>query len=501
MSNNNEGKDKSKNDLLNNIIYSINNLQREYEKEIENKMQKFANDGNYSDDSLDDDLDASQIQQPNNNNDFSDSSDYGIANLFCENKVDGDVSKDHPEINVAIASDMNNNNIAIYECPNCLFLFNDFIALNDHILIVHDNVFEEQIYSCDICGQEYNSQLELTDHLRVHVAKRRIAIKMPDILAPEQQKVKRKGSISASSGSESGSISGSDGAFIDIPDFSKSVEQIIRSPIFHGKSEASRKRNIISESESDSDDDDLEIDNIPTNPRGRHQCSFCRRRYLTEHMLGSHFMIAHGRYDGMLQLDNDTQRIGFPGYDILIAINMINEPLKKDLEKLLIKKTECNICRENYRAPEQQYKPSEFKMDYDYDSDTEVNYGSPVPRPQLAKTYSWDDMSIGLNTREVDYAQVVHNYVREPELVAVINKFIAISRMPIQMACCQNLLCTKCLEELLANSHNLVCPYCFKDHTQYDKQFIVFHEVGKTNKKAWTDWWLRGDKYINILTT
>lgn len=97
------------------------------------------------------------------------------------------------------------------------------------------------------------------------------------------------------------------------------------------------------------DEDDL-IDNIPTNIYGKYECPICVNKYTSEGLLGAHFTITHNSYDRMLELDNDVQKIGFPGIDILSIIGMVKELSFHELDKCISDKEECLICGETYNT-------------------------------------------------------------------------------------------------------------------------------------------------------
>lgn len=52
----------------------------------------------------------------------------------------------------------------IYKCSKCDYQDNDMTSTQDHILIVHNNLFSD-IYTCLVCGLSYESVDDLEDHL------------------------------------------------------------------------------------------------------------------------------------------------------------------------------------------------------------------------------------------------------------------------------------------------------------------------------------------------
>ncbi|AYV84609.1 MAG: procyclic acidic repetitive protein PARP [Hyperionvirus sp.] len=431
-----------------------------------------------------------------------------------------------------------------FHCPTCLLGFNDMISMNDHILCVHDNVFGLNFY-CDLCDAEFGSEVELGAHLKTHVAPRRfgggvgrmISV-MPDAsseivdvfsmplippappLGPgipaappleikENKETKvpvpvplvsrvmnifgRFGGGRLYGGADplpplpppAYTPKADDGFLFNIVD-TRTTKKIVK-PIEEKK--VASKKPAYEEDEDDDYEDEppAEIDDIQTNSRGRHCCMMCKKRYLSEHLLGAHFLIAHGKYDRMLELDENIQKIGFPGFEILEYIGMIRrEPNRKGA----IGKV-CNICQENYKNCKSD---DEKEIELDYDSDSEVMYRKK--KHELIKGVQ-DDTLLSFSTDLIAFKMT--DFVKYPELVNIVNKFESLVRVPIFMSCCGKHLCAECLENTLSNSSLLSCPFCYLDHTKYDQDYIRIYEIGKINKKAWREWWMSGDRYIKIL--
>lgn len=370
---------------------------------------------------------------------------------------------------------INLNNSTNILCSNCSASFNDIISLNDHILIVHDNVFEDDTYSCEFCESELNSENELTEHLKEH------ASNIPKTIGNSLKlKTIRLDSIS------------NEDDEIDFKDLNNNMEEtkdneyktdeiILNEYCNKTYSKGSDTSEISGMSEFDDSSEENEIDNVPTNAKGRHICPTCSRRYLTEYLLGSHFMIAHGRYDRMLELDDIIHKIGFPGLDILKSIGMINELSEKEIQNLILKSTECLICREYYKLDQHIYISRDREIS-GYFSDGEVERIKKNHKNfKLDRYYPEDDNEN--NKKKLDNS-------------SSINKFK--SCIPIIMTCCSKHICTSCLEQTLLNSNTLSCPFCNYDHTKYDQEYIIEYEIGELNKQAWIDWWICDDKHIKI---
>ncbi len=81
---------------------------------------------------------------------------------------------------------------------------------------------------------------------------------------------------------------------------------------------------------------DVIIKEIPTDEFGKYPCPTCDKKYSNSFYLGEHFIKIHTDYEELKTLDNNNP-IGFPGFDILEKINMI-ELIYDDLIE------NCKIC-------------------------------------------------------------------------------------------------------------------------------------------------------------
>ncbi|AYV81882.1 MAG: procyclic acidic repetitive protein PARP [Harvfovirus sp.] len=359
-----------------------------------------------------------------------------------------------------------------FNCPSCMAGFNDLISLNDHILCLHDNVFAMNHY-CDLCDAEFSSEVELANHLRGHSFSRRGRRVVAEAPAPEIQ-----GTVSPIALGERvmnifGRIGGKlFGGAMPSPEMPQTpphpapkAEWFRRDSLYYQELKIS--------SEATKEDAAAEIDDIQTNSRGRHCCVICRKKYLSAHLLGAHFMITHGKYDRMLELDDNIQKIGFPGFDILEHIGMISRNPSRAVV-LEGKGAVCKICQEKYV----RVSKKESVVELDYDSDTEVMYQKKIPSVKT-KVKVQDDLILSFRTDLAGFN--IMDFVKYPELVDVIKKYEALVRIPIIMSCCEEHLCTECLENTLANSALLSCPFCYVDHTKYDQDYIKIYEIGKIN--------------------
>lgn len=61
---------------------------------------------------------------------------------------------------------------------------------------------------------------------------------------------------------------------------------------------------------------------------------------------------------------------------------------------------------------------------------------------------------------------------------------------PVKMRCCNKFICKSCIKSHVSISDNLQCPYCMFDHTQTNKEYIIFIEIDdQIDKERWVEWW------------
>lgn len=155
---------------------------------------------------------------------------------------------------------------------------------------------------------------------------------------------------------------------------------------------------------------------IPSDPLGKYNCPLCENRYSNSFLLGEHFVISHTEYEVLTTLD-EKQWNGFPGFDILERINMI--------EFTKVSEEKCEICFYNF------------------------------------------DNNIVTDDKEID------------------------NRSPLTLKCCHKLICYDCLRNHLSITNSVICPYCTKDHTQTNTDYIIFiDEDNNIDKTRWDSWWI-----------
>lgn len=106
-------------------------------------------------------------------------------------------------------------------------------------------------------------------------------------------------------------------------------------------------------------DDDFELhicndsviindDNIPTDINGKYNCPMCDNKYFNEILLGEHFIISHNNYNEFGKLDDNIKKNGFPGFDILEYIYMIEIMSDCQIEAIVKNDEKCSICFSNF---------------------------------------------------------------------------------------------------------------------------------------------------------
>lgn len=167
----------------------------------------------------------------------------------------------------------------------------------------------------------------------------------------------------------------------------------------------------------------IDDDNIPMDINGKYKCPSCDNKYSNTFLLGEHFILSHDNYNVLCSLDEKNHN-GFPGFDLLIKINMIKYLNKKKFINKL-----CGICVFSF---------------------TDDNY---------------------------------ENIISE-------------NRNPVKMKCCKRLICCNCLMNHIMSSDTIICPYCRKDHTQTELDYIIFVDISDvTEREKWIPWW---ENHIDI---
>lgn len=221
-----------------------------------------------------------------------------------------------------------------------------------------------------------------------------------------------------------------------------------------------------------------EIDNIPQNLFGRHGCPICNNRYGTANLLGEHFIIAHSNFTDLSVLDDQVSRLGFPGLELLEYVGMIEKVHDDDIFRLICFEEQCPICYLRYRDVDDHRTSVGTELEDGYGSDSELKVRRRI---ELRNRFQKED-------EKVNY----HKAIKEPKLLEIIERHLNKSRLPCKLSCCETLMCTDCLEKHVSITDTIVCPFCKKDHTRTDVDYIVYiEECYEIDKKRWLPWWMR----------
>jgi predicted RNA-binding Zn-ribbon protein involved in translation (DUF1610 family) len=457
------------------------------------------------------------------------------ASDFTEELKVNDISDSKEELPISDISD--------FMCPQCgIFAKND-VELNDHILVQHDNAFafQEEEYTCDNCGTKFYNEDEFYSHTDNQKCKVRKILKkivvsplppadiIPEAnndinddinndIMPEGDDLPDIESVSSVTSFENEKSMGwakdveshmtpksmKTGVKIDVKS-SAYASSLKAYRLFGAGGYMEQRKKIIkrneyddSSSESDGSDNNEEsvvkpfdsdeiptVDNIPTSIYGRFACPNCSKKYLTQNHLGEHFIISHSNYSDQLSLDDKNIIHGFPGFEVLEAINMI-EQFRDHVEMNIIINTQkhCLICV-------CEYKQSETIDEIDHKVEENNCYASDSElldrmNNKLSRSGSLNNIS-RLNKL---LSKKNKRSIRDNTLIEHMNKKKISSKLPIKMTCCDNYLCHGCLEKSLLTSNNLQCMFCKHDHTQYGEEYIKIYEIkNKLNKNAWKKWW------------
>ena len=227
--------------------------------------------------------------------------------------------------------------------------------------------------------------------------------------------------------------------------------------------------------EIDEFDEDEEIDNVPTSDYGRFTCGGCGNRYSTEVQLGTHFMITHRDYTSFLVLDSKKNNDGFPGFRMLETINMIYVLRGKILNSIVKNNNFCDICCERFREPVNERNDC---CKTKSDNKKCENFIDFIEKSKKVKTSFFDDQQLMYGNLEI----------RQTELVSFISKIENGDRNPVELQCCNKLICKKCLELTFKESQKITCPFCTRDHTNSDIKFFIEYYVS-CDKTKWEKWW------------
>lgn len=206
-------------------------------------------------------------------------------------------------------------------------------------------------------------------------------------------------------------------------------------------------------------------DNIPTDSDGEFACPMCTNIYSNEAFLGEHFITAHNNYEECCVLD-DRKHKGFPGFDLLEIIGMIDTFHPSFISSC---PESCSICFNQYEILDKE-KVDNFWL---INSDTE-DYIRNNDLFNIERGYYSDGDKVP---------------IYEPELLNICEVLEPLAKIPLKLNCCNQYVCYECMYESLYTTNSVVCLFCKTDHTQESDYIVEIEESDEINKDSWISWW------------
>jgi len=233
-----------------------------------------------------------------------------------------------------------------------------------------------------------------------------------------------------------------------------------------------------------------DIDNIPTSINGKFPCPICSNKYSTDNLLGEHFILTHSNFEEYTALDKKEICDGFPGFDILEHIQMIDSVDKSEWHGQM-----CTICYRYFKNSEDVYNVTDID-----DSNLKLNdllkHNFSDSDLLIYDTPSIDynsDLITNTNTNTYSYSlKNVFNRrmkVIDDDLVEIINYMRKLEILPYKMICCHTLICNDCLKNNIMISNSITCPFCKRDHENMDLDYIRIYEFNNViDDNKWFEW-------------
>lgn len=229
-------------------------------------------------------------------------------------------------------------------------------------------------------------------------------------------------------------------------------------------------------------------DNIPTSSAGSYECPICHNKYLTQNLLGEHFILAHNNYEEYVKLDEKTDN-GFPGFQLLEYINMIDIFSVKKINQIIKQGKICKICRTNYRLNK---KKRSFRRSFTVSKvlKRSLSESDLIHNKKKAVRFPEDFGAKSNSKHKIETRKINNNLFKK------INKILSKEVVPVKMACCAQKICKRCLKNYIMISNSILCPFCRKDHTVLDSDYIIIIEAtDSTDREKWIPWW---QKHLEI---
>lgn len=240
-------------------------------------------------------------------------------------------------------------------------------------------------------------------------------------------------------------------------------------------------------------------DIIPTNIYGKYPCPICGKKYSTVNMLGEHFMRGHANYEDFLILDDNIVRLGFPGFELLNIMGMTNDLTDIEIKNVIKMDAICMVCYQPYKFKGNSYKPIDIETLCLLEADKYTICNS-YSDSDLYEHYKLESYFDQFNEQEEIYVTTnkMNKFIniRDNTLLEKYNAYMSTERLPITLTCCNASLCHDCLENYITLTDSVICPFCKKDHTRTDIDYITIIEPSDDiDSSKWATWW---KKHIDL---
>lgn len=346
------------------------------------------------------------------------------------------------------------NSVANLKCTDCDFFTNDPICFLDHKLIIHEGIFMDDQYICDFCDQGFRTADLLDQHVdQEHPANDNENGSQNEINEDEEVDDEDDYEINNKKKSNYKSLHKS------LP-----LRVMFRQMniCFSDSGKTNKKIKYIFNYEKAFDI-----------PKYKIKCVLCNQHFDTPFYLGEHYITNHPSYEDQLFLD-DSHQSSFPGFQLLELLEVIKFPSRKEMIQLIDKL--CGICCKHYAI-------------YNYKNNN--NIFTRITSDDLDNFYDTNVFNDGyVSDTEIDVINKKENMIIKRDEIKDLS-------YPLIMRCCDGNICHECLKTHLTESKLgglIKCPFCMKDHTRHDLDYIKIYENGDCDKKLWEEWWKKNDR-------
>jgi hypothetical protein len=208
----------------------------------------------------------------------------------------------------------------------------------------------------------------------------------------------------------------------------------------------------------------------------------CDQLFETQFYIGEHFTTSHTTFEDQILLDSDKPETSFPGFELLELLNVISFLTIVQIKKIINKK--CTICCHDYAL----YNFKKVGQKYDFINSRDLD--------SLFDDNVFNDESV--SDTELD---VISNSNTKIKIKKKNCDTIDDLKYPIMMTCCEAIVCHHCIQKYLKRNELkglIICPFCTKDHTIKNSDYVYITELGNIDRRAWIEWWKHNDR-IDIL--